>query len=142
MTISTIVVATDGSPNATHAVAHAAEVAKGTGASVVAVHVFEPLALLGHLEPPVDFAAKEAQAREVLQDTWCAPLAEAGVPFTSRVVEGTPAAAIVDTAREVNADLIVLGARGLSRVQELVLGSTSTKVLHEARVPVTVVPTA
>jgi nucleotide-binding universal stress UspA family protein len=142
MTIARIVVATDGSENAARAMEHAAEVAHGTGASVVAIHVFEPLALLGHVEPPVDFAAKEAEVRSVLQDTWCAPLAAAGVTFESRVVEGTPATALVDTAREVNADLIVMGARGLSRVKELLLGSTSTKVLHHAHIPVTVVPPA
>lgn len=142
MTITRIVVATDGSENAARAMGYAAEIAKGVGATVIAVHVFEPLALLGHLEPPVDFAAKEAEIRSVLHDDWCAPLAEAGIEFESKVVEGNPAKALVDTAREVGADLIIMGARGLSRVKEVLLGSTSTKVLHHAHVPVTVVPPA
>jgi len=139
MSIEMIVVATDGSPNATRAVAHAAEIASATGAQVVAVHVFEPLALLGHVEPPIDFAAQEAEALALLEAAWCAPLAAAGVRFEARIVEGSPAAAIVDLAREVDADLIVLGARGLSQARELLLGSTSMKVLHSAHLPVTVV---
>lgn len=142
MTISTILVATDGSTHAMRAMEHVAEVAKATGASVVVVHVFEPLALLGHLEPPVDFAVQEAEVQRVCNDTWCAPLAAAGVTYRAQVVEGTPATAIIDAASAAGADLIVVGARGLSRVKELMLGSTSTKVLHHAHVPVTVVPPA
>jgi nucleotide-binding universal stress UspA family protein len=142
MTITTIVVATDGSENASRAVAHAADVAAGTGAKVIAVHVFEPLALLGRVEPPVDFLAREAEAAELLQSTWCAPLSAAGTSFEARVVEGKPSVALLEVARDVDADLIIMGARGLSRVKGLLLGSTSTKVLHHAHRPVTVVPPA
>lgn len=140
MTIATIVVATDGSENSARAVAHAADVARACAARVVALHVFEPLALLGRVKPPVDFAAQEEATRRILQDEWCAPLRAAGVEFEARLVENTPADGVLDVAAEVGADLIVVGARGLSRLKELVLGSTSTTVLHRARCPVTVVP--
>jgi nucleotide-binding universal stress UspA family protein len=142
MSIEMIVVATDGSPNATRAVAHAAEIAQATGARVVAVHVFEPLARLGHVEPPVNFATQESDALALLGTDWSAPLVAAGVRFEPRVVEGVPASAIVELAHEVGADLIVLGARGLSKAKELLLGSISMKVLHSAHLPVTVVPPA
>ncbi|MFZ4516739.1 MAG: universal stress protein, partial [Acidimicrobiia bacterium] len=109
--------------------------------TVIAVHVFEPLALLGHLPPPVDFAVAEQHAFELLRDTWCAPLTKAGVTFDVRVVEGVPGPAIVALAAESQANQIVLGSRGRSSVADLVLGSTSSYVLHHAEVPVTIVST-
>lgn len=140
MKLDTIVVATDGSGNGRRAVEHAAAVAGSSGARVVAVHVFEPLALLGRVEPPIDFAAQEEATRRILRDEWCEPLAQAGVTFEARLVENTPAEGILEVAEAVGADLIVVGARGLNRLAEFVLGSTSTRLLHEARAPVTVVP--
>jgi nucleotide-binding universal stress UspA family protein len=44
--------------------------------------------------------------------------------------EGNPAEAILDTAKQVDADLIVLGTRGLSGLKELLLGSVSHKVIQ------------
>jgi nucleotide-binding universal stress UspA family protein len=52
---------------------------------------------------------------------------------------GEAAAEIVRIARESGADLIVLGARGLNPLKRLVLGSVSTKVLHDAPCDVLVV---
>ncbi len=44
--------------------------------------------------------------------------------------EGNPAEAILDTAKQVDADLIVVGTRGLSGLKELLLGSVSHKVIQ------------
>jgi nucleotide-binding universal stress UspA family protein len=52
---------------------------------------------------------------------------------------GDPAAQILAAAESINADLIVLGRRGLGRIAELLLGSVSSKVLHHSRVNVLVV---
>ena len=140
MTIRTIVVGVEGSANAEAAVVLAAEVARGRGARVVAVHAFEPLALLGKVEPPVDFAVLEETTRRTLRDEWCAPLHDAGVVYEARVVENDPVHGLVEAADEVEADLIVVGARGMSRLKGLVLGSTSIKLPQVAGRPVTIVP--
>lgn len=142
MTIRSIVVATDGSPEATRAVEYAADIAGATNATVTIVHVFEPLALLGHVEAPVDFGTHEDAALALLRETWSRPLTDAGVAFDARLVEGRPVEAIIELADETDADLIVVGARGRSVVKELLLGSTSLGVLHHAHRPVTVVPSA
>jgi nucleotide-binding universal stress UspA family protein len=55
-----------------------------------------------------------------------------------RVLEGRPATLIVDEARRFGADLIVMGARGLSAVRRLVLGSVSSEVVDHAPCPVLV----
>lgn len=55
------------------------------------------------------------------------------------VREGRAAEAILDAAASSGADLIVLGSRGLSAIQSLLLGSVSYRVAHEAGCPVLVI---
>lgn len=65
-------------------------------------------------------------------------LVGAGVPYELRRFEsGSPAADdLLDTAREVEADLIVIAVRHRTAVGKLLLGSTAQRVLLEARCPV------
>jgi nucleotide-binding universal stress UspA family protein len=58
---------------------------------------------------------------------------------TRAIPTGTPADEIVTAAVSLDADLIVLGARGLGAMQRLLLGCVSEKVLHDARCPVLIV---
>jgi nucleotide-binding universal stress UspA family protein len=54
----------------------------------------------------------------------------------TRVVVGEPRAAVLAAARDWNAELIVLGARGLGRIGSFLLGSVSTAVTRHAHCPV------
>ena len=72
-----------------------------------------------------------AEAQEVL--------ARNGMPARTAAPVGDAATEIARTARDSQADLVVVGARGLSSLKRLVLGSVSTKVLHEAPCDVLVV---
>ena len=56
-----------------------------------------------------------------------------------RIEEGDPADLILCVSQEVRADLIVMGARGLGQIQELVLGSVSHRVLTKASCPVLII---
>ena len=138
MTVRTIVVGADGSEGSMRAVTWAAELAAGLGATVVAVHSFEPLAHLDDMQPPYDFALIESNVRAKLEADWTAPLA--GVDHEVRLLHGTPFECILDTADDVDADLIVVGARGYGMLKSLALGSTSGKLLHLSKRPVTVLP--
>jgi nucleotide-binding universal stress UspA family protein len=53
---------------------------------------------------------------------------------------GEPADMIVKFARRNRCAEIVMGSRGLGSLKGLILGSITTKVIHAARVPITVVP--
>jgi nucleotide-binding universal stress UspA family protein len=66
-------------------------------------------------------------------------LAEGGIDARGAAPVGDAADEIVRIAKESGADLVVLGARGLNPLKRLVLGSVSTKVLHEAPSDVLVV---
>merc|ERR1712224_507672 len=57
-------------------------------------------------------------------------------------VTGNPGEAIVKVSRDQGIDLIVVGSRGLNKVQRTFLGSVSEHVLHHAHIPVLIVPPA
>jgi len=142
MTVRHVLVATDGSSNATEAVRWAAGIAAATGAAVTAVHVFEPLSRLHGQHGPVDLAGLRAAAEQDLQGEWSEPLRSADVSFDAVVVEGRPSEAIAEVAHQCGADLVVVGARGLSALKGLVVGSTSMQLPHLVHVPVTIIPPA
>ena len=61
------------------------------------------------------------------------------VRYTTVLAEGRPSSEIMDTAQEVDADLIVIGGSGRGGVAEWILGSTSRKVVDACDRPVLVV---
>lgn len=70
------------------------------------------------------------------------PKAALGIPeATIRIEHGSPYAAIVDTARRIDADLVVVGDTGRSGLSELLLGSTAERVMRLSEVPVLIVRT-
>lgn len=139
MNIERIVVGVDGSDNASRAVQWAADLATRIGARVVAVHA---LGLLFHGEDGATMPAQPMREHieAKLGNEWCAPLVAAGVDHECRVVDGPPVMVLLSVADEVEADLIVMGSRGLGGFPELLLGSTSTQVAQLAHRPVTIIP--
>jgi nucleotide-binding universal stress UspA family protein len=63
----------------------------------------------------------------------------AGIKYVTRVLVGPVAQSIVKHARESSCDLICLGSRGMSSAASLLLGSTASKVLGLATLPVLLV---
>jgi nucleotide-binding universal stress UspA family protein len=62
-----------------------------------------------------------------------AALEEQGVKHVGHFIEDHPASAILDVANEVEADLIVIGTRGLGRVERFIRGSVSASIANHAR---------
>jgi nucleotide-binding universal stress UspA family protein len=62
-----------------------------------------------------------------------------GVPVEKMIVEGHAVHEIVRVANEGNFDMIVIGARGISHVKELFLGSVTDGVIHHAHCAVLVI---
>jgi nucleotide-binding universal stress UspA family protein len=78
------------------------------------------------------------EIRDRFENRWCAPLA--GLRYRTELRYGSPVGAILDLADETDADMIVLGSRGLGGFPELLLGSTSSQVSQHSRRPVLIVP--
>ena len=139
MRLQCIVVGVDGSMNSLAAVEWAAGMATICGAEVVAVHA---LGLLEHLGGP-DAATGQTQRQQIqdrFETSWCAPLNQAGIPCRRLLRDGSPVAVLLRVAENEDADLIVVGSRGLGGYPELLLGSTSTQVAQNSQRPVTIVP--
>jgi nucleotide-binding universal stress UspA family protein len=122
-------------------------IARWYGSSVTALHVY-PLPLVaaaptGPLIVEPTLLTPEMRA-QLVADVGQLLITEAapGVAADAALVEGTPAAGILDHARQMNADLIVMGTHGRSGVDRVLIGSVTEKVLRKATCPVLAVPPA
>jgi nucleotide-binding universal stress UspA family protein len=134
-----ILVAVDGSEPSSRAVDEAAMLA--AGAEVLVLHVREREDLTGPGDGSIELETYD-EARELV-DPIVARLKDAGVSARGEVSAariGMVARSIIVTARDEGADLIVAGSRGLSDWRSLVLGSVTHRLLHDAGLPVLVVP--
>ena len=139
MGVQRIVIGTDGSEGATKAMVWCAALAAQLGAEVVAIYSYSPLDVLDE-HPGTDLGDLADLAVARLRDEWCAPLTAAGVAFRCDLVEDLPVEALVATATEESADLIVIGSHGRSGWRERIMGRTATGLPHHAPCPFTVVP--
>ena len=137
----TIVVGTDGSEPAERAVREAIGIATRDGAQLHIVTAFHDPAMLRE-RIASGASTVNINLQEVGDNVAARAVREAeaaGVKVTSSSHEGDPAEAILDTASEQNADLIVVGNRGLSGIQRFLLGSVSQKVSEHAACNVMIV---
>ena len=135
-----VVVGVDGTPHSDQALAWAADEAVLRDARLVVVHAWRvPAVVRGVTLPPLPDRAPFAEAaaavlREAVNSVDARRLPN-GVE--SRLVEGDASAALVRAARD--AEVLVVGSRRRGRLGELLLGSVSRQVAHDAPVPVVVV---
>src|SRR4051794_40956058 len=124
-----IVVGTDGSDTAAEAVRQAIELAKLSGGKLSIVAAFEPIPQTRVREERADLPGDVAYAsgpREdvnVILDTAVGQAKQEGVDADPHPREGDPADAILDVAEETNADLVVVGNKGMTGAKRFLLGS-------------------
>lgn len=142
MKIANILVATDFSPTAGHAVEVAADYARHFQAQLIVLHAYRvdipvasPLTGGGYVLPDDFFEhiAKEARLRV---ERLAEELKGRGVSAVGLAVDRHPATAIVEEAKARHADLIVMGTRGLTGLKHLALGSVADRVVRTAPCPV------
>lgn len=138
-------VATDGSEEADDAVRYAAKQAVGLDAELNIAHVLAPRAEFvdGDIVFPGGDEAVEMGERTLSQAQRLASSVAGDhgedLPIKTQLLSGRPANAITDYAREIDADAIYVGHRGLSEKKEKVTGSVAKSVVDNANVPVTVI---
>jgi nucleotide-binding universal stress UspA family protein len=137
--ISTVAVGTDGSETAEEAVKQAADLARRFGAKLVLLSAFPgPGGFAAYAGIGLEWASSSrAQVRTILERSETA-LREEGIDCETRSDEGDPADVLVRLAAECDADLLVIGNKGMKR---RVLGSVPNKVTHQADCTVMVVKT-
>lgn len=135
----TVVWATDGSEAADRSLPYAKALAAGGDRTLVVVHSKELLVGRAAGYPVhADEDELEAKIRRQVDEA-----RDEGLDATLKLARGAaPGAAhmIADMAREVGADVIVVGTRGHAPVAGLLLGSVTQRLLHIASCPVLAVP--
>jgi len=142
-----IVVGTDGSQTASEAVRQAVELAKEIGAKIQLVSAYEPVPA-SRLREEKREAPEDLQwmvnPREEVDNTLSEAadtVKEAGVDVETFARQGDPADAILDVAEETDADLIVVGNKGMTGAKRFLLGSVPNKVSHHAPCSVLIIRT-
>jgi nucleotide-binding universal stress UspA family protein len=142
-----IVVGTDGSDTAKEAVRQAKELAKSLGAKMHLVSAYEQVPA-GRLEQERHQVPEDLQWMVNPREDVAATLKDAaegieadGVEVEIHSREGDPADAILDVAEEQNADLIVVGNKGMTGARRFLLGSVPNKVSHHAPCSVMIIRT-
>ena len=119
-----------------HAVEHATVLARWYGATVIGLHVHNPIyAPVGTAGLPDDggtvFASPATSHRLRGQLDAVLPSAAAGgIPIETAIEEGPPASQILSGVTRHRADLIVMGTHGASGFERLLLGSVTEKVIR------------
>ena len=138
-----ILIATDGSPSALQAVEFGLELAEEHQAEPIFVHVApaaDVLPVAGFaMAGPVSVPHELGEADRSSLDEAYEIAEERGIEARTKLLAGDAAKQIVAYADEVDADLIVVGSRGLGRVSGVLLGSVSRAVLRDAKRPVLIV---
>lgn len=137
-------IALDGSSHSLAAALLGADFARSQNAELMVLTVLEPYAFGG-------VGDASASGRQAHTSAQLAPLqapletlrahcqSHGKVPHEATVESHTPAQAIIDTAKTLGCDLIVMGSRGLGSVGALVMGSVTQQVLSRSPVPVMVI---
>ena len=134
-----ILVAYDGSDHSQKALDLAVKIARSSGGQLKVLYAFDKVpTIFGDDETEHFIERAMSKGRDVLGEA-TAHLHEAGVEFSTIIVEGPAAEAILRVAQAEGCDLIVMGSRGLGMMQGLLLGSVSYRVLHHAQIPVLIV---
>jgi len=138
--MSKIIVGLDGSGGSQAAARWAANMARETGAEIVAFHAVPRSELWTLAAFQVDPQPIVDELRGLLDGPWTAGLRKAGVTYTTRVVRGDPAIELLRVAKRLDAMMLVLGAKRRSAVHDLVVGGTVHKIINRSSVPVVLIP--
>ncbi len=142
-----IVVGTDGSDTAGQAVRQAVDLARAVGAKIELVSAYEPVPAQRlreeRREAPEDlqWAISPREDVDATLDAAAKIVREAGVAVDIYPRLGDPADAILDVAEEREADLIVVGNKGMTGAKRFLLGSVPNKVSHHAPCSVMIIRT-
>jgi nucleotide-binding universal stress UspA family protein len=150
-----ILVPLDGSEHSLKALERATEIAKKFSGKITLIHVYsvsiQPIMLpapttLGSPSIPILTGAEVSRMAEATRGFGNRILREGEekvkaekVQVEKTLVEGHAVEEIVRAATEGNFDLIVIGARGISHIREILLGSVTDGVIHHVHCPVLVV---
>ena len=159
--ITKILVGVDGSKNSEKTLDYALEIADKFSASILILNVFQPPPELGYQQNMFSQSSASGSPQDTIGDQSNLPafikdlrkvheaiLSKAAeraiklkplLKITTELKEGNTPSQIIETAANGGFDLIVVGHMGESQIKEFLLGSTSERVVHQAKCTVLIV---
>ena len=141
-----ILVAVDGSDHAKHALNYALDSADKWGAELVILTVVPPISPFIYSSefdstyiPELEDNIRKSHQKILRESAEQVNNKHLEIKVETRLEEGRPSDVIVETAREEDVDLIVMGSRGLGGITGWVLGSTSRHVVEVCTKPILIV---
>ncbi len=138
-----ILIPTDFSANADHAINYASLLGKSMKAKLILLHVYTPPVTRGNIAYPLiteEIGRMMSEATEKLHKIASALSEDYGISCEHLVRMGSPVEEIVSEAESRQADLIVMGTLGASGLAKMVFGSNTASVMERATCPVLAVP--
>lgn len=132
-----VLLATDGLENTTLAARAAVDLAKRGGAELHVVHVWHTVPS-PHFDRLIRSGLKDAGRETLEEQVWWIEN-EGGTVSEAHLWEGQAVGGITEQAKELGADLVIVGSRGMGRLGRLALGSVSTGLAHRSHCPVLIV---
>ncbi|AWS00095.1 universal stress protein [Metallosphaera hakonensis] len=135
-----ILVPIDGSEHSVKALRVAIDLAKKYGSTIYVLEVVDETIFYnaGVLPPLNAVKALEKKAKEDV-DKALQEVHSAGIKGVGEALEGDPGTIILDYIQKNNISLVVMGSRGLSTFKRILLGSVSSRVVQESKIPVLII---
>jgi nucleotide-binding universal stress UspA family protein len=92
--------------------------------------------------PPFDTLGGEAELRAQFRKTYCTPLNQAGIDAELRIEVESTSRALVEVAKDVGADMIVVAKQRHRAAVDAILGSPAVHLAHDPPCPVVIIPAA
>lgn len=136
-----ILIPTDGSDYSMHAAEYGVSIAKMLSTQIIVVYVIDEVVLSQFAKVAErDNIEKELKLDGQRQINYVLGLAEsAGVKASSLLAEGKPFEQIVQSAKKLDVDLIVMGTYGRRGAERILIGSVAEKVIEYSSCPVLVI---
>lgn len=133
MDVKRILVPVDGSPYMANEIEHACSLSKLFGASVTLLHIVAMPVSSDVSGMPQAHGPMEDAGTKILQEAKAiAERCGAAPSLKTDFSVGNPGMRIVKISQEMGADLIVIGAKGQSKLRELLMGSVANTVVNNA----------
>jgi len=129
----------DGSTSSMRAAEYSVELARRIGGEILLLHSHRPFSTLRG-EPYLQMAInKVIKNSNQLLEPYRELLNNNGIKFEELILQGSPGSVISETAGIEKCDMIIMGSKGRSRLEGLIVGSVAHRVLHSASCPVLVI---
>jgi nucleotide-binding universal stress UspA family protein len=136
--IERVLVPVDGSASSKNAAMYAAHLVNSKNPKIYLLHVWEPITMTIGGEKAEELRREAQEAAMALLEEYTVLLAPCGLEVELIARSGRPDYEILNVQEELDCDLIVIGSRGMSELESVIMGSVVSGVLEEATCPVLV----